>query len=130
MPKKSKPKTKPLRGATLIRHMFAAPKATFTIDEIVAKLGYKSKTPKASACAILSVLGNADKTENPIKISLDRETKKYSLQPGWEPSPRDLPCGAAAPKAKKAGKKKVAKPGKRKAKPKGDANGPVVAAAA
>ena len=112
MPKKPKPKTKPLRGATLIRHMFAAPKATFTIDEIVAKLGYKSKTPKASACAILSVLGNADKTENPIKISLDRETGKYSLQPGWAPSAKDLPdkpaAKAKAPKAKKAQAKKPA----------------------
>ncbi len=123
MPKKSKPKT--LRGASLVREMFASPKAAFTIDEIVARLGYKSKTPKASAAAIISVLANPAKTKDPIRISRDRETHKYSLQPGWEPSPRDLPDKPAAPKAIKA------KAGKRKAaKPKGAANGPVIAAAA
>ncbi len=123
MPKKSKPKTKPLRGAALVREMFAEPKAAYTIDEIVAKLGCGGLTPRASASAVLSVLANPSRTKNPIKISRNLKTKKYSLQPGWEPSPRDLPDKPAAPKAKKAGKRKVAKAGKRK--PKGDATGTI-----
>ena len=123
MTQKKKAKPKPLRGASLVREMFASPETSFTIDEVVAKLGHKGLTPRASASAIFSVLANPAKTKNPVKIARDKTTGKYALVPGWHPAPRDLPDKPAAPKAK----------AKAKGKPKGKttgANGPVVAAAA
>lgn len=112
---KTKPKPK-LRGATLIREMFAPKGAAFTINQVVARMGLHGKTPKASAAAVFSVLANPAKTKNPIRISLDRETKKYSLQPGWAPGPgtppKAKPEAKAAPKKvgkRKVGKRKVAK---------------------
>ena len=110
MPKKTKPNPKPLRGAALVRDMFSDPKAAFTIDEVVARMGLNGKTPKASAAAVFSVLANPARTKDPIRISLDRETKKYSVQPGWHPAPKDLPDKpvpvAVTAKAKKKSKVK------------------------
>ena len=86
MPKKSKPKkdpaksnAKPLRGAKLIRHMFAKSGAAFTMDELVTALGHGGKTPRATAAAIMSVLANPAKTPDPLKIVLDRKTGRYSV---------------------------------------------------
>ena len=110
-----KTKTKPaktLRGAALVRDMFSDPKAAYTIDEVVARMGLNGKTPKASAAAVFSVLANPARTKDPIRISMDRKTKKYALVAGWHPAPKDLPDKPAAPKA---AKKKVAKAGEKKA---------------
>ena len=110
MPKKSKPKkapAKPRRRFGKLRDLFAKPGVALTIVEISEKLG----TQKHSACAAISVLGNPEKTDDSLRISLDRETGKYSVQP----------TNVAGASAKKISKKKVGR--------KGSANGPRQAAA-
>ncbi len=113
MPKKSKPKkapAKPRRRFGKLRDLFAKPGVALTIVEISEKLG----TQKHSACAAISVLGNPEKTDDSLRISLDRETGKYSVDPTQVE-------GVGSP-SKKASKKKVARKG-------GGANGPRLAVA-
>ena len=104
MAKKTKPTKAPAaprRKWGALRDLFSEPGVALTIGEIATKLG----TQKHSACAAISVLGNPKKTEEPLRINLDRETGKYSV---------------AAP----------AKAAKKKAAPKGGrANGPRLAVA-
>ena len=94
MPKKTKPKKarakkpqaqiidKPLKGASLLRSMFAAPGAKYSIDELVTALGNKGKTPKASAAAVLSHLRNPKMTKDLLDIRRDKETGKYAVVKG------------------------------------------------
>ena len=121
MAKKAKAKKPPakLRGGALVREMFTPPGASFTIDEIAAKLGCGGLTPRASASAVLSVLANPAKTEHPIRISRNRETNKYELQSGWAPGPGTPPKAKPEAKAapKKTSQKKAAKAKPAKAEP-------------
>ncbi len=81
-----------------------------SIDQIATALGNQ----KHSARAAISVLGNPAKTDDSLRISLDRETGKYSVQP-------TNVAGVGSP-SKKASKKKVARKS-------GGANGPRLAMA-
>ncbi len=106
MTKKTEAK-KPRPTFPKLRALFAPPGAAFTLDEIAERLG----TLRHSAGAAISVLGNPAKTKDPMRISLDRETGKYSVQP----------TNVAGASAKKISKTKVGR--------KGSANGPRQAAA-
>ncbi len=106
-PKATKAPAQPRRRFGKLRALFAKPGTALTIVEISGKLGLQ----KHSARAAISVLGNPAKTDDSLRISLDRETGKYSVQP----------TNVAGASAKKISKKKVGR--------KGSANGPRQAAA-
>ncbi len=73
------PDDRPLRGARLLRSMFAAPGAKYSIDELVTAMGNKGKTPRASAAAVMCHLRNPDKTPDPLDIRRDKSSGKYSV---------------------------------------------------
>ena len=121
MPTKSKPKKapakkakskkarallveKPLRGGRLLRQMFAAPGARYTIEEICDQMKFKGKTPAASASATMSVLANPKKTDDPLRIVLNRETRYYAVAKpnGQGPSAKKPPKAESKKKAKSA----------------------------
>ncbi len=105
---KPKPTKAPAkRKFAKLRALFAEPGVALTLDEVAKALG----TLRHSAGAAISVLGNPAKTDDSLRISLDRETGKYSVQP----------TNVAGASAKKISKKKVGR--------KGSANGPRQAAA-
>ncbi len=118
MPKKTKPKKAPAQRKPKfgkLRDLFAPPGVSLTIKEIAGKLGTKTH----SACAAISVLGNpAHMGDDVLRISLDRQTGKYSVAPTHV---------AGADAVTEAPAKKTAK---KKARPKaGGANGPRTAVA-
>ena len=114
MPKKTKPTKAPAaprRKWGKLRDLFSKPGVALTIDEIATALGNQ----KHSARAAISVLGNPAHSDDPLRITLDRETKKYSVAPTHVAG-----ADAVTAPAKKPAKKRAAK---------GRANGPRVAAA-
>ena len=109
MAKKTKPKKAPAdprRKWGKLRDLFAKPGTALTIEEIAKSLGNQ----KHSARAAISVLGNPAHSDDPLRISLNRETGKYSVAPTHVAG-----VNASTKKAKKAGPKG------------GAANGPVAA---
>ena len=117
---KPKSETKPKKAPAAprrkwgkLRDLFSKPGVALTIAEIAQKLG----TQKHSATAAISVLGNPGKTDDSLRISLDRETGKYSVDPTH--------VAGVGSSAKKASKRKVVTPKDGS----GGANGPSMAAA-
>ena len=121
MANKAKPKSKkgkkapavahrPSRRFVKLRALFAKPGVALSIDQIATALGNQ----KHSARAAISVLGNPAKTDDSLRISLDRETGKYSVDP--------TQVEGVGLSSKKESKKKAAPKG-------GGANGPRLAVA-
>ena len=101
-----KPSARPRPRFKKLRALFAKPGTALTIEEIAKSLGNQ----KHSARAAISVLGNPAHSDDPLRISLNRETGKYSVAPTHVAG-----VDASTKKAKKAGPKG------------GAANGPVAA---
>ena len=78
MAKKTKPTkapARPRRKFGKLRALFSKPGVAMSIGEISGVLGIQTH----SACAAISVLGNPAKTEEPLRIILDRSTGLYAV---------------------------------------------------